>query len=254
MITTPLWVIGIGKFFKGLTLKHWLIIGGIILVLFAQWKFYNWAREGGKQDQYKDDKVIIDDLNAQLTKAKSDLEDYKTSFETWKADNEEANRRLEAENKALNETLQRQLELNKQLSQQKRKVLIREIPKYIPASVDVNLPSGFVWLYNESIKTVPALEGAGFSFSPTGDVGAPSGITLSHASETIVSNNAICLQDQYKLSLWQTWYKEARASFDEANRVKADALKDMNESHENNGKPKSTETSSQPSAESGGSG
>jgi hypothetical protein len=234
MFTLPFWALsvlkGIKDFFAKLTWKHYAGFAVILLFLFAQWKFYTWAEENGRENQFAIDTPIIEALTKDIKIARNDLKAYKDSFDKWKKDTDAANAKLEEQNKTLSETLAAKIAENQRLSRQKQKVLIREIPKFIPASVDYDLPVGFVQLYNFSIQTPTTGKESTISFSPSGDVTAPSGITLSRASsETFIPNNTQCLLNRDMVIQWQTWYRETKISFDEANKVKTDTLQQMSD-------------------------
>lgn len=233
MITLPFWALsalsGIKKLFASLTWKHYVGFAVILLLVFAQWMFYGWAKENGKEEQLAIDTPIIEQLQKDLKTAQDDLSAYKASFDTWKQVTDEANRILAEQNKLLSESLAKKILENRALTAQKQKVLVREIPTFIPSSVDFELPRGFVQLYNFSTKTATASEEYGISFRPEGDVTAPSGITLSRATEVLIGNNAECLRNQFLVEQWQEWYRTSKKNFDDANAIKTDAVNKMQE-------------------------
>lgn len=218
---------GVGKWVKErLTLRNLAIFIGTIAVCLVIWKFHSWSYERGAAHQLKQDQKVIASLTTERDSWKSKYTAYRTSFETWVARSELARKTLDEQNQATVKALEERLKT----AEKKRTTtrgLVSEIPKYIPATADYNLPVGFVRLYNLSIEDEAGSstpESNQISESVTLDVGAPSGTTLSTFATYAVDNNAEAVYRGQVIRAWQDWYIESKTQFDKAQQEAADSI------------------------------
>ena len=151
---------------------------------------------------------------------------YRESFKTWVYRSEYARLMLAKENEALIAGLEQRL-IDAKKRQKTTRGLVYEIPQYVPTANDVNLPVGFVRLYNLSIEgesPAGSPEQDRISESVTLDVGAPSGVTLSTFAGYAVENNAEAVYRGEVIRAWQEWYDKSKEQFDRAQQEAADAI------------------------------
>lgn len=215
------------KWFKDrLTLKNILIVAGIAVIAFGQYKFHRWSFENGEEHNKKESAKEI----AKITKERDSLQRrytaYRGAFKTWVARSEAARKQLAAQNQVLIDGLELKLE-NAGKQKTTTRGLVNEIPRYIPATADYILPVGFVRLFNLSLEGEPGArspDAFGFSESLTLDVGAPSGIALTTLAEVTTENNAECVYRGEVIRSWQTWYKETKQQFEKAQQDVIDSI------------------------------
>lgn len=193
--------------FGKLSAKQWLILLSTIALALGLWRFHQWSYSGGQTAQKAADAAAI-------KAAQDELKTFKDAYLSWDRQSKQAQEDLQKKNAALSEQLSAEEAKSKALAALKEKVLIREIPKYIPASADVGLPVGFVRLYNDSLSTAASGKDGQLSVGAIPDAGAPSGLTLASAAPVVVANNAEAVHRGDLIDLWQTWYRENKASFD----------------------------------------
>ncbi len=214
-----IWTV-VKTFVKGMTLRQWLYVLLAVAALLGMWRFYAFAYERGQQAQHRVDAKILKDTNDKLASAESLLSTYRGAYKSWLNQSETAEKKLQSENKILSSRLDTALKNASKIASAKQKVLIREIPKFIPAAVDVSVPAGFVRLYDHALlPTASARQDGELSFGTGFDAAAPSGLTLSGIAPVLIENNAECVVRGEVIEAWQTWYKTNKASFEELNKA-----------------------------------
>lgn len=179
-------------------------------VAFAIWSFHSWSFERGALAKEKELAPTIAKIEKERDDAKAELTKYKASYEKWINEQTEYVEKLQLEH-------ERQLAAsNAKLVEQENKTKLKEreineIRKLIPVNspADLNLPIGFVQLYNMSISagTAEAAAQSGLPGGISGSVETPSGVKLSEFAETVKRNNLECVQRGVIIELWQNWYK-----------------------------------------------
>lgn len=222
---------GIMKFFASLSLRQWILIGGLLLFAFAQYSFFNYAVDKGHKEGVAAQKKLDEPIIAQLTKERDDAVDkykaYRTGFINWVRATNSANEAFKKENQAKVAELEERLKSFEEKKSKQKKELIREIPKFIPVGSlrDYDLPLGFVRLFDISLEGEGA-EGTsdGFLSGSIGiDVEAPSGIKLSEATaEVFIPNNTECVVRGEVIRAWQDWYPSMRKAYEKAVKTQVD--------------------------------
>ncbi len=227
MVFTSFATAKVGKWVMSkLTFRNIAILVGILFTLWLLWTVYGKIIERGMAKQREIDAPKIAALEEDRDKWKGKYESYRTSFKTWVYRSELARLNLAKQNEALVAGLEQRLSDAKK-RQKATRGLVHEIPRYVPATVDVDLPVGFVRLYNVSIEgesPAGSPEQNGISESVTLDVGAPSGVTLSTFAGYAVENNAECVFRGEVIRAWQEWYPKTKEQFDRVQQEAADAI------------------------------
>lgn len=85
------------------------------------------------------------------------------------------------------------------------RTLLKEVPVYVTAEADARctVPRGFVQLHDAAAT--------GVAPGPTESPDAPSGVTLSAVSGTVVENYGICHELRNTVLGWQSWYAQQSA-------------------------------------------
>lgn len=202
--------------------KNWLYVLGVVALLFLLYSVSGFIYGRGVAHQAK---VMQPTIDAALKAAKDSAESeaaYRGEYDNWMANSKKAKDQFIAEQGKLIDDLQRDLKTERERKLQ-AEVRIREVVKYIPAEVDgsVVLPLGAVRLYADALQGKAANDAAlgPVSFGPEGNVGQPSGVTLSQFVSAASGNAAQCVQDRAVLRSWQIWYPKVKAAYDEAIKV-----------------------------------
>ncbi len=202
--------------------KNWIYVLGVVALLFLLYSTSAFIYGRGVAHQAK---VMQPTIDAALKAAKESADSeaaYRGEYDNWMVNSKKAKEQFIAEQAQLIEDLQRDLKTERERKLQ-AEVRIREVVKYIPAEVDgsVVLPLGAVRLYADALQGKAANDAAlgPISFGTAGNVGSPSGVTLSQFVSAASQNAAQCVQDRAVLRSWQTWYPKVKAAYDEAIRV-----------------------------------
>ncbi len=213
--------IDVAKLLKALlNPKTWIYLAGLLVLIWASVKVYNFVYARGEAHQIKILQPQLTDALAKRDQAVADYQAYKAEYDEWMVRSSKAKDQFIKEQAAQIDALQADLKTARAKAQDQQKIIVHEIPKYIPAEVDNNtvLPVGAVRLYAEALQGPAANDAAlgPISFGSTGNVGDPSGVTLSQFIEIASSNAVQCVQDRATLKSWQDWYPQTKASYDRA--------------------------------------
>lgn len=215
------------SFAKLLKPKNLLYVAGAVLIGFVLYKGYNWIYDRGVQAEQLRTERTIKKLTDERNIAVNKFKEYKGQYDDWVQNSKVAKEQFIREQAQTIANLEKSLAASNQRANDK-KVIIREVAKYIPAEVDgsVVLPFGFVRMYAESLQGAAATDASlgAVSFGPQGNVGAPSGITLSQFADIAVTNNLNCVRYRERLTLWQTWYPATKTQYDAAIKVQAESV------------------------------
>lgn len=205
--------------------KNWLYVLGAALVIYGAVKLGTFIYDRGIAHQTKVMQPQIDAAVKAASDAVASEAAYRGEYNNWMTNSKKAKDQFIAEQGKLIDDLQRDLKAERDRKAE-TEVRIREIVKYIPAEVDgsVILPLGAVRLYADALQGKAANDAAlgPISFGPAGNVGQPSGVTLSQFVSTASENAAQCVQDRAVLRSWQTWYPKVKAAYDQAIKVQHD--------------------------------
>lgn len=182
---------------------------------------YNAILEKGMLKQAEIDRVLMQDFIVERDAARTELAEYKANYLNWRETSDRENAKLKTENeRLLAESAERLAAANLRLKEKERELKNKE--HYLPRDVGsaIDLPVGFVRLYNETVSEVfgPTATGSstGISESQRRTAGAPSGITLFDFADTVGVNNIECAARGVIIAEWQTWYTTNKALFDAA--------------------------------------
>jgi hypothetical protein len=221
------WVLSIGKrILPKLTLRNILIFIGICVLLYGQWKFYDWAHGRGEIKQAKADAAQIAQITSERNELQTKYTAYRGAFKTWVFRSELARINLAKANEKTIAEIEQRLQTSEAKRAKLQKDLKNAIPQFIPPAVDFDLPAGFVRLWNISLEGEPgstAVPG-GISQSLGYDAQAASGLTLSAFSVIGVENNQECVARGEVIREWQGWYYTSRDQFTKAQQESADAI------------------------------
>lgn len=192
------------SFLTGASFKSTLYLIILIIAGILTYKFYRFSYDRGvasNQEQVTAAQKATDE-------AKADLAVYKTTYQQWMDSQTKAQATLDAQQKTILETLNTQVSaLNTKLAQT-QEALKHVTQTYVTPKGDAScvLPSGFVLLYNQTIRA-DAGTGAPLLTVPSGfDVDAPSGLPCSTAASLISANNLDAVKYRQALMTWQSWY------------------------------------------------
>lgn len=199
--------------------KAW---GGLLLaalVAFGLYQTYTWIYERGEANQIKI-------LQPKVDQAESDLAMWKDAHKEWLSRSKVAQQDFDDKQGELVADLRNKLAASEE-ALKNREVIYREVVKYVPTQVDSDyrLPVGFVRLYSETLQGTAAAERdlGPISFGPGGNVGAPSGVTLSAFADIVGYNNLVCLRSRTQVSLWQQWFYRSKENHDAARAIEWDS-------------------------------
>lgn len=225
------WVVTLAKrILPKLTLRNILIFLGICLLIFAQWKFYDWAHERGEDKQAKADAKQISALTEQRDDLQTQYDAYRGAFKTWVYRSEVARLTLAKENAAIVAGIETRLKAQEAQSAELRERLKHEITNRIPAAVDYDLPRGFVRLWHDSFEgeTGTASAGqAGLAYGIGDDAQRASGLKLSGFAAIGIDNNQECVARGQVIREWQGWYYKHKDLFERVQQQAADAVPHM---------------------------
>lgn len=205
--------------------KNWLYVLGAAALIYGAVKLCTFIYDRGIQHQTKVMQPQIDAAVKAASDAIASEAAYRGEYNNWMTNSKKAKDQFIAEQGKVIDDLQRDLKAERDRKAE-TEVRIREIVKYIPAEVDgsVVLPLGAVRLYADALQGKAANDAAlgPISFGAAGNVGSPSGVTLSQFVSAASENAAQCVQDRAVLRSWQIWYPKVKAAYDQAIKVQHD--------------------------------
>ncbi len=204
------------------TLRNIAYLVGLIVLVFAMYKGYNWVYDRGASSR---DQEVVDAQKAQK-EAEDKYAEYKGTYDNWVANTKKAQEQYLKEQLADVAARQTRLEEAEKAARNKP-TTIKEVIKYVPAQVDATyrLPVGLVRLYGESLQGRPAGSDS-FVELPQGlglNVGDASGLAVSEFGRIAAFNNAECVVRGAVILEWQDWYKVNKAKFDALQKEQADS-------------------------------
>jgi len=204
------------------TLRNIAYLVGLIVLVFAMYKGYNWVYDRGASSR---DQEVVDAQKAQK-EAEDKYAEYKGTYDNWVANTKKAQEQYLKEQLADVAARQTRLEEAEKAARNKP-TTIKEVIKYVPAQVDATyrLPVGLVRLYGESLQGRPAGSDS-FVELPQGlglNVGDASGLAVSEFGRIAAFNNAECVVRGAVILEWQDWYKVNKAKFDVLQKEQADS-------------------------------
>jgi hypothetical protein len=206
--------------------KTWIYIVGLAAIIWGSVKVYNFIFTRGENHQISILQPKLDAVTKERDTALADFKAYKDEYDEWMALSSRAKDQFIKEQAAQIDALTADLNAARVKADAQQKIIIHEIPKYIPADVDNStiLPIGAVRLYADALQDGAANDAAlgPISFGSAGNVGEPSGVTLSQFIEIASSNAVQCVRDRATLKSWQTWYPQSKASYERALQVQTD--------------------------------
>lgn len=211
---------------KKIPIVNWVAgLAVLVAMVWAGGQVYDWIYERGRVAQETATAALVAQLSEERDRAVEGHLSYRSEYLDWKSRTDAAQEQTEREYEQLVSSLTSELE---ELRNQEPEVITREIVKYIPAEVDgaVELPLGFVRLYSESLQGSAASDAylGPISFGSAGNVGSPSGLTLSQFADIAVHNNLACVQDRKLVHAWQRWYVSAKTIYERGQRVHWDSV------------------------------
>ena len=232
----------IGKIAKsiwdGITLKGILQFVAACAVAWLLYTAYNWVLERGKAQQLAEDTVIIDALKEDLAEMTTERDEaiarrdlFVSAYDKLVADTAAARKQQQEQNAATVARLERQL-LAAQKDAKKKQELLDDLTTYLPENIgSLELPAGFVSLYNLSLEGRPDQDPAfpGIPRGFQGDAAAPTGITVSDFAHVFVGNNAEAVQRGVVIKAWQDWYAESKQQFTAAQQAAAENIPRLEE-------------------------
>ncbi len=216
------WIAGLKKAWDFVTLRNIAYLAGLIVLVFALYKTYNWVYERGHDSRNEEVATLVKERDDAVAK----YNQYKGQYDKWVANTKNAQEQYLKEQLA--DVAARQLRLDEaEKAARNKPTTIKEVIKYVPAQVDATyrLPVGLVRLYGESLQGRPA--GAdSFVELPQGlglNVGDASGLAMSEFGRIAAFNNAECVLRGAVILEWQDWYKVNKAKFDALQKQQADS-------------------------------
>lgn len=142
-------------------------------VLLSFWLYGKWQYEQGQEDVQKD-------WNASIERGKKLVQD------------------LETKAKQINTVVETKYVDRVKVVHEKAKIITKEIPVYIPVNTP-DLPGGFRLLHDAAASsTIP----------DRSLISTAAPVSVTTATETIVTNYALCHQWRLQVLGWQEWYQE----------------------------------------------
>lgn len=183
------------------------------ILAYGAYSGYNWIYDRGAASRDKE----VAGLTAERDEARQELKEYKDAYNKWKADADKARETAERESAKIIADLERKLDqANKRKTE--REVIIHEVEKYVPASVDAHfrLPAGAVWMYSATLQG-PAAASRDLGAVPQGDYGdahPASPFTMSDFASRFGQNNLECVRRGEVIQWWQEWYERNAPLFE----------------------------------------
>lgn len=216
------WLAALKKAWEFVTLRNIAYLAGLIVLIFAMYKGYNWVFDRGASSR---DQEVVDAQKSQKD-AEDRYEKYKGTYDNWVANTKKANEQYLKEQIADVHARQARLEQAEKDARNKP-TTIKEVIKYVPAQVDATyrLPVGLVRLYGESLQGRPARTDsfAELSQGLALNVGDASGLAMSEFGRIAAVNNAECVVRGAVILEWQDWYEVNKAKFDALQKQQVDS-------------------------------
>ena len=224
----PLWLAQAGKWLLSkLTLRNILILLGLLVIAFAQYKFHNWSYNRGAVAQHEIDQKTIDRVTGERNKLQTKYDTYRSAFKTWVFRSELARLTLAKENQAIVSDIESRLKAEEQRSADLKRKLKDAIPHSIPPAVDFDLPRGFVRVWHDSFEGesgTAATADAGVAYGLGDDAARASGLKLSAFTAIGIDNNQECVARGQVIREWQGWYYKHKDLFEKVQKDAAASI------------------------------
>lgn len=206
-------------FVGGLNAKQVFIFLQTVLVgifLYKTFMFgYQWAWDRGAASKEAELRPVITQLELDLVREKQKLAELQEVYERAQASSALAQQQWERESAALKTRLNRRVQNTRTITHRERQ-LKNEIENLVPTDTRIDLPNGWVWLYNES-GTAPSGTQDSPSFGTRGDAHASSGISYTDALHVIIENNAEFVKRGEIIAAWQEYYQQLGSMIEQYN-------------------------------------